>query len=72
MLLTGDGGLRALAEINCLEVHWILWVIDQIHNIGLAPTEILLAVLHDFAHDPSVRLPHRELAAQIRRYEKAE
>ena len=72
MLLTGDGGLRALAEINCLEVHGILWVIDQIHNIGLAPTEILLAVLHDLAHDPSVRLPHRELAAQIRRYKKAE
>ena len=72
MLLTGDSGLRALAEINRLEVHGILWVIDQIHNMGLAPAEVLLAVLDDFAHDPSVRLPRRELAARIRRYRKAE
>lgn len=72
MLLTGDRGLRALAEINRLEVHGILWVIDQIHNMGLAPTEVLVAVLHDFAHDPSIRLPRRELAARIRRYKEAE
>ena len=72
ILLTGDGELRTLAEINRLEVHGILWVIDQVHDIGLAPTEVLLAVLHDFAHDPSVRLPHRELTARIRRYKQAE
>lgn len=72
MLLTGDSGLRALAEINRLEVHGILWVIDQIHNMVLAPAEVLVAVLDDFAHDPSVRLPRRELAARIRRYRQAE
>ena len=72
MLLTGDGGLRALAERNRLEVHGTLWVIDQIHNLGLAPTRVLLAVLRDFTHDPSVRLPRREVAARIRRYKKAE
>ena len=72
MLLTGDGGLRTIAEINRMEVHGILWVIDQIHNMGLAPAEVLLAVLHDFAHDPSVRLPNRELATRIRRYKKEE
>ena len=72
VLLTGDGGLRALAESNRLEVHGTLWVIDQIHNLGLATTEVLLAVLHGFAHDPTFRLPRRELAAQIRRYKKAE
>ncbi|MYB53904.1 MAG: hypothetical protein F4X77_17155 [Acidobacteriia bacterium] len=72
MLLTGDSGLRALAESYRLEVHGTLWVIDQIHNVGLAPTNVLLAVLRDFTHDPSVRLPRRELAARIRRYKKAE
>lgn len=72
MLLTGDRGLRALAESNRLGVHGTLWVIDQIHSVGLAPTNVLLAVLRDFTHDPSVRLPRRELAARIRRYKKAE
>ena len=72
MLLTGDGGLRALAEANRMEVHGILWVIDRIHNMGLVPTEVLLAVLHDFALDPSVRLPRHELAERIRRYKKSE
>ncbi|MYC64765.1 MAG: hypothetical protein F4X12_00335 [Acidobacteriia bacterium] len=72
MLLTGDSGLRALAESYRLEVHGTLWVIDQIHNAGLAPTKVLLAVLRDFTDDPNVRLPRRELAARIRRYKKAE
>ena len=71
-LLTGDRGLRALAEGNSLDVHGILWVVDEIHNNGLATTNVLLGVLHAFADDPHVRLPRRELAVQIRRYEKAE
>lgn len=64
--------MRALAETNRMEVHGIIWVIDQIQNMGLAPTEVLLAVLHDSAQDPSVRLPRRELTARIKRYKKAQ
>ena len=36
ILLTDDGGLRRLAEENDIEVHGVLWVIDEIHANGLA------------------------------------
>ena len=68
ILLTDDGGLRRLAEENDIEVHG---VIDEIHANGLATAQALLEALHSLAADDSVRLPRRDLAAQIRRYAKA-
>jgi hypothetical protein len=70
IFLTGDGGLRALAVEHGMEVHGVLWVIDKIHTNKLAHAEALLEVLRGFAADESVRLPRRDLAAQIRRYAK--
>lgn len=72
ILLTGDGGLRALAQEREMEVHGVLWVIDEIHVKGLASTKDLLTILRGFADDPTVRLPRRELAAQIRRYTRTD
>ena len=69
---TGDGGLRELAVENRMEVHGVLWVIDEIHANGLAAREVLLAVLREFSNDQTVRLPKRELSAYIKRYEKEE
>lgn len=69
ILLTGDGGLRELAMKHKMEVHGVLWVIDEIHTNGLATSRDLLAVLRRFASDQTVRLPGRELAAYIKRYE---
>ena len=68
-LLTGDGGLRDLAVDRGMKVHGMLWLIDEIHEEGLASAEELLGVLHRFADDPTVRLPRRELSRWIRRYE---
>jgi predicted nucleic acid-binding protein len=70
ILLTGDGGLRRLGEQHRMEVHGVLWLIDEIHSNGLANTNTLLAVLRSFVNDPTVRLPKKELIVQIRRYEK--
>jgi GNAT superfamily N-acetyltransferase len=72
ILLTGDGGLRVFAERNAIEVHDVLWVVDEIHGHGLATAEMLLEALRGLAADGNVRLPRWELAAQIRRYTKAE
>lgn len=72
ILLTGDGGLRAFAVEHGMEVHGVLWVIDEIHTNELAPAEALLEVLRGFAADETVRLLRRDLAAQIRRYAKVE
>ena len=68
ILLTGDGDLRAAAERHKIEVHGLLWVIDEIHGNGLASAEDLLAVLRSFQDDATVRLPRRELTAAMKRY----
>ena len=68
ILLTGDGGLRALANEHDMEVHGVLWVIDELHRHAVCTAEILLQALQLMADDPTVRLPQRELAAYIKRY----
>jgi predicted nucleic acid-binding protein len=69
ILLSGDGELRKLATENKMEVHGVLWVIDEIHRCKLATAANLRLALDRFAADSSVRLPRRELAAYIKRYE---
>ena len=72
ILLTGDGGLREVAQRHEIEVHGVLWVIDEIHGNGLASVEDLLAVLRGFQDDTTVRLPRRELTAAVKRYTREE
>jgi predicted nucleic acid-binding protein len=69
ILLTGDGYLRKLASTNKIEVHGFLWVVDEIHQKQLSTAKILCAALRLLAGDPAVRLPRRELAAYVKRYE---
>ena len=68
ILLTGDGSLRALARRRKIEVHGVLWVIDELHVHALSSTETLLKALQLMAKDPTVRLPQRELDDSIKRY----
>ena len=69
ILLTGDAGLRTLAAENQIEVHGVLWVLDEIHRNHLATPATLLSTLRLFAADPTVRLPGRDVAAHLSRYE---
>ena len=69
ILLTGDGRLRELAIINRIEVHGILWVVDEIHRGQLTTAKALHAALSLLADDPAVRLPTRELTAALERFE---
>jgi predicted nucleic acid-binding protein len=69
ILLTGDGYLRTLAAANKIEVHGFLWVIDQIHQHRISAAKILCDALRLLARDPAVRLPRKELAAYLKRYE---
>lgn len=68
ILLTGDGRLRAFASEQGLEVHGVLWVIDEIDRHAICTVEKLLQALRLLANDATVRLPQRELAAYIKRY----
>jgi hypothetical protein len=67
ILLTGDGRLRALAAKNSIDVHGVLWVVDQIHKNGGSAAVCHRALL-TLSTDPAVRLPQRELAAAIKRF----
>lgn len=69
VLLSGDGALRTYAASCAIEVRGVLWVIDELHRHNLVPVEALLEALALFAADDTVRLPAREVAAAIRRYQ---
>ena len=68
ILLTGDGELRELATRHQMEVHGVLWVIDEIHRNQIETAKTLLAALKTFSTDPTVRLPKREVSASIKRF----
>lgn len=72
VLLSGDGALRTYAASCAIEVRGVLWVIDELHRHHLEPVETLLGALTLFAADDTVRLPAREIAASIRRYQGLE
>lgn len=69
VLLSGDGALRAYAASCAIEVRGVLWVIDELHRHGIVPVGTLLEALALFAADETVRLPTREVAVYIRRYQ---
>ncbi len=68
ILLTGDGELRDLATRHQMEVHGVLWAIDEIHRNQIETAKTLLAALQAFSEDPAVRLPRREVSASIKRF----
>jgi len=70
ILLTGDGSLRTLAAASRIEVHGVLWVIDEIYANGLGTAATLHAALLLFEEETAVRLPARELTAYIKRYDR--
>lgn len=69
ILLSGDDALRKLGTKHKIEVHGVLWVLDQFHQRGLAPASALVNILRAFIDDTSIRLPRKELAAYLRKYE---
>ena len=69
ILLTGDGSLRDLATHQGMEVHGVLWVVDEIHTHGIGSAALLHKALLVLADDQTTRLPNRELTAYIRRYQ---
>jgi hypothetical protein len=69
ILVTGDGDLRSIAAKHGIEVHGVLWIVDQIHDYGVLDAGALASALRTLGSDASVRLPRRELMLAIKRYE---
>ncbi|WP_164928479.1 PIN domain-containing protein [Gloeobacter violaceus] len=65
ILLTGDNELRRLAGTQCIEVHGVLWAIDEMHRVGAAASELLYLALQSFEVEPTVRLPRSEIQRRL-------
>ena len=69
ILLAGNGCLRDLAIAHQIEVHDLLWVVNEMHQHKLRAADVLCAALRVLANDPAVTPPPQELAAVIKRLE---
>lgn len=67
-LLTGDAALRALAQCLRVTCHGVLWVLDRIHQEGVATPEELVSGLTKIRDHPRCRLPRDEIDRRLRRY----
>jgi len=69
ILLTGDAELRNVAVAKGCEVHGVLWVTDEIHEIqtgGLLTNRKLIDCLNAWLDDPLVRLPAGLLEVRLK------
>lgn len=71
ILLAGDAGLRALAAIEEVEVHGVLWVLDRLEETGIVGSNDLLKALAGIVAHPRCRLPEAETKPRLERYRKA-
>lgn len=68
ILLAGDASLRKLAEIEEVEVHGVLWVIDALDGHKVLSGVELLQGLMLIAEHPRCRLPKGEIQQRLKRY----
>jgi predicted nucleic acid-binding protein len=69
ILLTGEKLLRATAEDEGLEVHGILWLIEELFNNDLISLEEA-EVAYKKMEEEGSRLPSKEIEKQIKRFKK--
>jgi predicted nucleic acid-binding protein len=70
ILLTGDGALRSLAEGNGIEVHGMLWVLEEMIQEGVLVSARAVRALETMLENGS-RLPEAECRACLRRWTEA-
>ena len=67
-LLAGDAALRAMANLEGVECHGVLWVLDEIEAHALATLERLHAALAAISQHPRCRLPKAEIRRRLERW----
>ena len=70
ILLAGDANLRALAKIEEVEVHGVLWVLDQLEKSAVLSAGELFGGLTAIVAHPRCRLPQTETKSRLDRYSK--
>lgn len=69
VLLTGDAGLRRLAQQQGITVHGVLWILDQLESAGLLSGPALAASLRQMLAG-GARLPPEECTIRLKRWEQ--
>ena len=70
-LLSGDRGLRDLAEEEAVACHGVLWLLDRIFEHRVVDPGVLRAGLDAIAAHPRCRLPRAEIRKRLRSYSGA-
>jgi hypothetical protein len=70
ILLTGDGPLRRYAAAQAVEVHGVLWAIDEMHAAAVLPPQALYRALMIFDDDPTVWLPPAEHSRRLQKFKR--
>ncbi|GHF01451.1 hypothetical protein GCM10016455_23000 [Aliiroseovarius zhejiangensis] len=70
ILLTGDGPLRRFASAQAVEVHGVLWAVDEMHAASVMPPQVLYRALVIFEEDPTVWLPVAEHTRRLQKFRK--
>jgi predicted nucleic acid-binding protein len=70
ILLTGDRRLRELAAARQIEVHGVLWAMDEMYQASVATATQLYTALQLFQQDPTVHLPNREVNSRLKLYQE--
>lgn len=71
ILLAGDASLRGQAEIEDVECHGVLWILDALEEHGIMSAPDLLRALSAIALHPRCRLPKAEIQRRLERYRRA-
>lgn len=68
ILMTGDANLRAVATQKAIEVHGVLWAVDELDLHDVVDRTSLQAAMRIFRDDTLVFLPLDALRRRIRRF----
>ena len=69
ILLTGDRQLRNAALGYGLDVHGVLWIVDELDTAGTCSTTLLMRALVAWESDSTVFLPACEISQRRARFE---
>lgn len=67
ILLTGDRLLRRMARRECIRVHGVLWIVDELQAANACDDDLLITALEAWRDDQSVFLPDAEIDRRLHR-----